>query len=133
MTEPRLKTDLWIRAQIRLCDISFIPAVIGRKGDPDAGQVIIRRDLRNGTCELFARTILDGGGRGWRRLGGPAPWTERPPTPSSTANANSIRTCGFSKSRIPNAGMRWMRRRFNRRDARFALKLGSLPESCIRE
>ena len=71
MTEPRLKTDFWVRAQIRLCDIAFIPAVIGRKGDPDAGQVLIRRDLRNGICELFARTILDDGRRGWRRLGGP--------------------------------------------------------------
>lgn len=89
MTEPRLKTDLWIRAQIRLCDISFIPAVIGRKGDPDAGQVIIRRDLRNGTCELFARTILDGGGRGWRRLGGPAPLDRK------AADALVDRECEF--------------------------------------
>jgi hypothetical protein len=89
MTEPRLKTDLWIRAQIRLCDVSFIPAVIGRKGDPDAGQVLIRRDLLNGTCELFARTVLADGGRGWRRLGG------RDPLDREEADALVTRECGI--------------------------------------
>ena len=73
MTEPRLKTGIWIKAQIRMCDISFIPAVIARRGDADAGQVLIRRDRRDGTFEVFARTVVDGGGAGWRRITGPEP------------------------------------------------------------
>ncbi len=73
MTEPRLKTGLWISAQIRLCDISFIPAVVARRGDGDAGQVMIKRNLLNGTFEVFARTTDLDGARAWRRATGPEP------------------------------------------------------------
>lgn len=76
MTEPRLKTDFWIRAQIRLCDIAFIPAVIARRGDSDAGQVLIRRNLSNGQCELFARTTALDGAAAWRRATGAEPVDE---------------------------------------------------------
>lgn len=89
MTEPRLKTEIWIKAQIRLCDIAFIPAVIGRRGDSDAGQVLIRRDLRHGTCELFARTRTADGAPAWRRLGGPEPIAQ------STADELVARESGF--------------------------------------
>jgi len=40
--EPRLKTSIWVQAQIKLCDIHFIPAVITRRGDPDGGVVLVR-------------------------------------------------------------------------------------------
>lgn len=73
MIEPRLKTNLWIGAQIRLCDIAFIPAVVARRGDSDAGQVIILRNLLDGTFEVFARTTDLDGGRVWRRASGPDP------------------------------------------------------------
>ncbi len=42
MTEPRLKTELWIQSQVRLCDINFMPIAIRRRGDPDAGAVLLR-------------------------------------------------------------------------------------------
>lgn len=73
MTEPRLKTSLWISAQIRLCDIAFIPAVVARRGDSDAGQVIVLRNLLDGTFEVFARTTDLDGGRAWRQASGPEP------------------------------------------------------------
>ena len=73
MTEPRLKTDFWIRTQIRLCDIFFIPAVVARRGDSDAGQVMIKRNLLNGTFEVFARTTDLDGDRAWRLATGPDP------------------------------------------------------------
>ncbi len=76
MTEPRLKTDLWIRAQIRLCDIRFIPVVIARRGDSDAGQVIVKRNLMDGTFEVFARTVTLDGAPAWRRATGPNPVDE---------------------------------------------------------
>ena len=53
MTEARLKTDLWIRAQIRLCDIKFIPAVIARRGDSDAGLVMIKRNRLDGPLKFM--------------------------------------------------------------------------------
>jgi len=73
MIEPRLKTKLWISAQIRHCDRAFIPAVVARRGDSDAGQVMILRNLLDGTFELFARTTDLDGARVWRCATGPAP------------------------------------------------------------
>lgn len=73
MTEPRLKTSLWISAQIRLCDLSFMPAVVARRGDSDAGQVMVLRNLLDGTFELFARTTDLDGGSAWRCASGPDP------------------------------------------------------------
>ena len=73
MTELRLKTSLWISAQIRLCDVLFVPAVVARRGDSDAGQVMVLRNLLNGRFELFARATDLDGGRVWRRASGPNP------------------------------------------------------------
>ena len=56
-----------------MCDLSCIPAVVARRGDSDAGQVMVLRNLLNGTFELFARTTdLDGAGA-WRRASGSDP------------------------------------------------------------
>lgn len=60
--EPRLKTSIWVQAQIRLCDLHFIQAVIARRGDPDGGIVLIRllRE-RNKNLLLRRQTRIDGG------------------------------------------------------------------------
>ena len=68
MAAPRLKSEIWIKAQLRLCDQAFMPAVIARRGDPDAGQVLIKRlgvggDMR--ACELVARRFTAEGERAW--------------------------------------------------------------------
>ena len=89
MTEPRLKTDFWIQAQVRLCDLAFIPAAIARRGDSDAGQVLIRRDRRDGTCELYARTVSLDGKPAWRRTTGPEP------VDYATADGLIAREAGF--------------------------------------
>ena len=89
MTEPRLKSDIWIREQIRLCDINFIPAAIARRGDSDAGQVMIKRNRLDGTFEVFARTSTLGGAPAWRRATGPDPVDEE------AASAVIDREAGF--------------------------------------
>ena len=73
LTGPRLKTDLWVQAQIRVCDIASIPAVVARRGDSDSGQVVIRNNRLDGTYEVFARTISLDGTAAWRRVNGPVP------------------------------------------------------------
>src|SRR5262249_57314888 len=37
-----LNTGLWVMAQVRLCDRAFIPATVVRRGDPDAGTVLLK-------------------------------------------------------------------------------------------
>lgn len=73
MTEPRLKTEVWVQSQVRLCDINFMPIAIRRRGDPDAGAVLLRlfrdRDrsllLKRATelpgwMVVAGRTVVDG-------------------------------------------------------------------------
>ena len=69
--EPRLKTALWVSAQVRMCDAAFIPAAVARRGDPDSGQVLIKRNLLDGRFEVFARSLTIDGAPAWRRACGP--------------------------------------------------------------
>jgi len=47
--EPKLKAGLWVKAQVRTCDVAMIPIAILRKGDADAGAILLKlsqtRDL----------------------------------------------------------------------------------------
>jgi hypothetical protein len=70
--EPRLKTELWVQAQVRLCDIHFIPIAVRYRGDPDAGAVLLRL-LRDGDRSLLLRRVTTSGGAlAWMVAGGAA-------------------------------------------------------------
>ncbi len=59
--EPRLLTRVWVQAQIRLCDRHFIQMMVVRRGDPDAGAVIVRLLGEAGSNLLLRRrTSLEG-------------------------------------------------------------------------
>lgn len=73
MSEPRLKTDIWIKAHLRRCMAEAVPAVIARKGDPDAGGVILRVNLLDGTSRVRSLTRDMDGAIAWiGGLGGDA-------------------------------------------------------------
>ena len=40
--EARLKSEFWVKAQLRLLDQACISAVIGKRGDPDAGAIYLK-------------------------------------------------------------------------------------------
>jgi hypothetical protein len=67
---PRLATHIWVHAQIRLCDQQSIPVAITRKGDPQAGAVVVRivrgRDLNL----LLRRHTLPDGASDWMPVAG---------------------------------------------------------------
>ena len=65
MSEPRLKSEIWVKAQLRLCDLAFLPCVVARRGDADAGQVLVKVNRLDRGCELLARRYTDDGGRAW--------------------------------------------------------------------
>ena len=71
-----LNTGLWVSAQVRLCDIAFIPAAIVRRGDPDAGTVLLKlnRFEEGVTVYTQASTMTDT--PAWSRGTGPKPVTE---------------------------------------------------------
>lgn len=70
MTEPRVKSELWVKAQLRLCDMAFLPAVVARRGDPDAGLVLIKVNRLGRGCELLGRRFNDDGERVWTVIAG---------------------------------------------------------------
>ncbi|MGI9421993.1 MAG: DUF1491 family protein [Hyphomicrobiaceae bacterium] len=49
----RLKSEIWIKAYIRICAGENVPAVVVRHGDDDAGAVFIKVSRLDGTACLF--------------------------------------------------------------------------------
>ncbi|MEK9969087.1 MAG: DUF1491 family protein [Ferrovibrio sp.] len=77
MTEARLKTRLLVQAILRRYDQEAIPAYIRRKGDPDAGTVILKIALGPREALLLSQARDAEGRAGWlRQGGGPIPEME---------------------------------------------------------
>ncbi|MHC8508892.1 MAG: DUF1491 family protein [Rhodospirillales bacterium] len=74
--EPRLRTEFWVKAQVRTCDVQAIPAYIRRRGDADAGTVVLLiSDLKGGVLAYSAAYGPDGE-RGWIAANAGAPMTD---------------------------------------------------------
>ncbi len=72
MAEPRLKTQLWVQAALRLAGVAGRTGVVVRRGDADAGGVLVVLRAPTGVCVLSqART--GEGELAWLRATGPAP------------------------------------------------------------
>lgn len=70
--EPRLKTELWVQAQVRLCDLNLLPIAIRRRGDADAGAVLLRLVRERNRSLVLKRVTSAGGALGWMVAAGPA-------------------------------------------------------------
>ena len=68
--QPRIKAELWVKAHIRKCNAQAIPVTVVRRGDDQAGALIIKvNQLALGCTILVPANTLDGG-RKWRRATG---------------------------------------------------------------
>jgi len=72
MPEPRLKAGLWVKMALRLADRDGRPGVVLRKGDADAGGVLVVLHGRDGLCVLCQMRAADGA-MAWMRATGAAP------------------------------------------------------------
>ena len=71
--EPRLKAEFWVKALLRRCGAADVPAMVVRRGDPEAGAVLIKLNgFENGASVLAAGWAADGS-RVWRHATGAAP------------------------------------------------------------
>lgn len=61
----RLKAGLWVQAQLRVCDIKCIPAMVIHKGDVDAGSVLLKLNQFSKGCAAFISITTMDGGSGW--------------------------------------------------------------------
>lgn len=68
-----LKAGVWVQARIRQCDLDGIPAVVVRRGDPDAGAVLIKLNRLNTGCVVYTRFRDMDGKLKWISATGEAP------------------------------------------------------------
>ena len=67
MSEPSLKAEIWIKAQIRICDINFISAMVIRRGDTDAGAILLKLNRLDAGVEVLCQTRDSMGKHAWMR------------------------------------------------------------------
>jgi len=73
---PRLTAQIWVQAALRSCAAAAIAATVARRGDADAGTVLIKQNLMgNGFVVLTPMRSLDGE-LGWTRGTGTDPVDE---------------------------------------------------------
>lgn len=71
-----LTTGLWVSAQVRLCDRAFIPATVVRRGDPDAGTVLVKLNRFEAGVTVYTQASTLDDVPAWTRGTGPAPVAE---------------------------------------------------------
>lgn len=76
MGEPRIKAGIWVSAALRMGMLHNKPGVVVRKGDVDAGGVLVKLYGRNGSVVLSQFRDMEGE-LAWMRSTGPEPVDEQ--------------------------------------------------------
>jgi hypothetical protein len=71
-----LTTGIWVAAQVRICDRNFIPATIVRRGDSDAGTVLLKLNRFEDGVTVYTQASSTGDEPTWSRGTGPKPVSE---------------------------------------------------------
>ena len=74
--EPRLKTNIIVSAALRLATLRAIPMVIARRGDGDAGTILVKLNQLALGCTVLAQTRTPEGELAWLRATGETPVDE---------------------------------------------------------
>ncbi len=74
--EPRLKSDLWVKALVRRLDVELMTAMVTRSGDSEAGAIYLKLNFLNGKCRVLNRIYGENGERLWSGATGDTPVDE---------------------------------------------------------
>ena len=74
--EPRLKTKVQVMAAVRLCAMHAIPITVARRGDEDAGTILVKLNQLERGITVLAQTRTALGDLAWLRATGAAPVAE---------------------------------------------------------
>jgi hypothetical protein len=72
----KLRAKLWVQAQIRTCMAEGIIATVARRGDPDAGAILVKLNRGALGCEVLTQVRDAAGALAWMRGTGPDPVPE---------------------------------------------------------
>ena len=67
----RLRSELWVAAYLRRCAVEGAPAVLRRRGAPEAGAIFVRIDRLDGRSALYGpapQSLSADDGRGVERM-----------------------------------------------------------------
>ena len=73
---PRLKTAIWVRAQVHTLGLAAVPVVVSRRGDPIAGSILLKINRLGKGCEVLAQVRTIEGRPAWMRGTGASPIAE---------------------------------------------------------
>ena len=68
--EARLKTKIVVQAAVRVCSSQAIPIVVARRGDEDAGTILVKLNRLDLGCTVLAQTRTASGSLAWLRATG---------------------------------------------------------------
>lgn len=71
MVEPRLKTDIWVKALIRRCAVEAVFAAVVRHGDNSSGSTLVKVNKLNGSAYVLTPARQMSGEGIWIRGTGP--------------------------------------------------------------
>jgi len=74
--EARLKTKLQVMAAVRICAVHAIPIVVARRGDADAGVILVKLNQLERGFTVLAQTRTGAGDLAWLRATGESPVDE---------------------------------------------------------
>ena len=97
---PRLTAKLRVQAAIRRCSALGLSAMVVGRGDPDAGQILVKINRFEAGCEVLVEARDGAGETLWTRGSGADLVSEAEADPISTVSAASTRIYGFWRSRI---------------------------------
>ena len=72
----RLKSGIWIQAQIRMCTVSNLSTYVIKRGDPDAGAIFLHVNKLNGENFVYYQTRTMSGQIAWSQSNGKTPLNE---------------------------------------------------------
>lgn len=65
MSQPRLRPELWVKAVLRLCATRDLPAFVVKRGDADAGAVLLKLNRLEHGAVVFSQTRDMDGHMAW--------------------------------------------------------------------
>jgi len=74
--EPRLKTNIVVSAALRRSSQHAIPMVVARRGDADAGTILVKLNQLELGCTVLTQTRTPKGELAWLKATGAAPVDE---------------------------------------------------------